>query len=90
MEKTDYVVDIATTYAARKMDADMKNVLEQVANCIVEYSWNAIYAQTDEEFDSLVSEMRGKAKGYGYDTIVEWYQEEAAIKNALQEPLRNN
>lgn len=89
MEKTDYIVDIATTYAARKIDDQaLKTACEQVATCLKEYSWKAIYAESDEEFDAIVSEMRGKAKGYGYDKCIEWYKEEAAIKNALQEPLR--
>lgn len=67
---------------------DLKIVWSQVTDCIVQYSWKAMYAKDDAEFDSLVAEMKQKTAEYGYDKCVEWSLNEAAIRNALEEPLR--
>lgn len=88
MENTDYVVDVLTTYSARTQDAELKTKWEQVATCIKEYSWRAIYAKDEAEFNKIVGEMRMKALSYGYNECIQYSKEEAAIKNALQEPLR--
>lgn len=89
MENTDYVVDIATTYAESKRSAELDVIWNQVKTCIVEYSWKAIYASTEEEFDSLVQEMRGRVRSYDpMEQCKQWCEEEAARKNSLQAPLR--
>ena len=44
--------------------------------------------ETEEEYNSIVNEMRGKAMSYGYNTLVNYCKEQAAIRNGLQEPLR--
>lgn len=89
MEQTDYTVDIATTYAESKRSAELEVIWNQVKTCIVEYSWKAIYASTEEEFDSLVQEMRGRVRSYDpMEQCKQWCEEEAARKNSLQAPLR--
>lgn len=67
---------------------DLKIVWSQVTDCIVQYSWKAMYAKDDAEFAALVAEMKQKTAEYGYDQCVEWSLNEAAIRNALEEPLR--
>lgn len=88
LEQENYVVDVVTTYSATEQDAVLDSKWSQVATCITDYSWRAIYASTEEEFQQIVSEMYGKAMSYGYRDCVEYSKNEAAIKNALQEPLR--
>ena len=88
LEKGNYSVDVPTTYAEREKTDALKTKWEQVATCLKDYSWRAIYAETEEEFQKIVNEMRGKAMSYGYNECVAWSREEAAIKNALQAPLR--
>lgn len=88
LEQEDYVVDVVTTYSATEQDAVLESKWNQVKTCITDYSWRAIYASSDEEFNQIVSEMYGKAMSYGYRDCVEYSKNEAAIKNALQEPLR--
>ena len=88
LEKGKYSVDVPTTYAEREKTDALKTKWEQVATCLKDYSWRAIYAETEEEFTKIVNEMRGKAMSYGYNECVAWSKEEAAIKNALQAPLR--
>lgn len=89
MENTNYNVSVATTYSESKRSTELDVIWEQVATCIKDYSWRAIYATSDEEFDSIVSEMRGRVKSYDtQDQCKNWGINEAAIKNALQEPIR--
>lgn len=89
METCKYVIDIPTTYSESTREAELDATWQQVITCIKDYSWQAIYADTEEKFDALVNEMRGKAMSYGYQRCVTWSQNEAAMRNALQEPLRN-
>lgn len=88
MDSCNYVVDVPTTYSAPEREAQLESTWVQVATCLKDYSWRAIYAETEEEFQSIVNEMRGRAKSYGYDACIQWSIEQAAIRNALQEPLR--
>jgi len=67
---------------------DMQSQWDQIAICLKDYSWRAIYAETVEEYDAIVNEMRGKAMSYGYNNMVKYCKEQAAVRNALQEPLR--
>ncbi|MBQ7944194.1 MAG: hypothetical protein IJ326_09065 [Lachnospiraceae bacterium] len=88
MNSGDYSVDVPTTFAMATLDADMQSQWDQIAICLKDYSWRAIYAETVEEYDAIVNEMRGKAMSYGYNNMVKYCKEQAAIKNGLQEPLR--
>ncbi|MBQ7954951.1 MAG: hypothetical protein IJ282_04320 [Lachnospiraceae bacterium] len=88
MENTNYVVDVQTSFSEGSKSDALKTKWEQVATCLKEYSWRAIYAKDEAEFKKIVAEMRGKAMSYGYNECIQWCKEEAARKNALQEPLR--
>ncbi|MCD7859745.1 MAG: hypothetical protein LUH51_06180 [Firmicutes bacterium] len=86
----NYTVDYPTTYSATEKSDELTLIWNEVTDCICTYSWQAIYASTDEEFNAIVSEMRGKAMQYGYQQCVAWCEQEVAIKDALQEPLRSS
>ncbi len=89
MESGNYVVDIATTFAEGSRSAELDVIWNQVKECLVQYSWKAIYAETPEEYDAIVKEMQGKVKMYDtQDQCKKWCLEEAARKNELQAPLR--
>ncbi len=88
MDTCNYSIDQPTPFVMETLDPQMQSVWDQVALCLVDYSWRAIYAETEEDFNAIVNEMRGKAKSYGYDTCIKFCQEQAAIKNELQAPLR--
>lgn len=88
MNTCNYAVDVTTSFSLATLDPEMQAKWDQVAICLKDYSWNAIYAETEADFEAIVSEMRGKAKSYGYDQCIEWCIEQAAIRNELQAPLR--
>ncbi len=88
-ESRDYVVAPATTFTLGAKEGEFKTIWESVKDVIVTYSWRAIYASSDAEFDEIVAEMIEQAKGYGYDQCVEWALEQAAIRHSLEEEVRN-
>lgn len=77
LAKTDYVLSPGTMYSASPMSDELTVVWNQVANCIKENSWKAIYAESDAEFDQIVADMIAQADEYGYDQCVEFQQGEA-------------
>ncbi len=88
MENTDYVVAPATTFVQASQDDDFKTTWNAVTDVITTYSWKAIYAETDAEYESTVQEMIRQADSYGYDECVEWSVEQANIRHEYEEAVR--
>lgn len=85
----DTVVTMApgTSYTAGTKSEELKAVWSQVSDALRTGSWNAIYAKSDSEFDSIVSEMIKTVNGYGYDQCLEWSQKEAQTRHALEQEV---
>lgn len=88
MEKHEYKVVPASTFSLDTKADEFKTVWESVTDVIVTYSWKAIYANSDAEFDSIVAEMIKQAEGYGYTQCVEWTLEQAATRFECEEAVR--
>lgn len=88
MKTKTCVVVPATDYEASEKSEGLQNAWEQVANCIVTESWNAIYAETDEEFEAIVDKMIAGAKACGYDRCIEWCKQEATRRFALEKAVK--
>lgn len=88
MEGTDYVVSPATTFAQASKTDDFKTTWSAVTDVIVTYSWRAIYANSDEEFDQIVAEMIEQAYAYDYESCVDWSLEQASARHELEEAIR--
>ncbi|MET3849058.1 MULTISPECIES: ABC transporter substrate-binding protein [unclassified Paenibacillus] len=52
--------------------SDIKLKHTQVGKVIKEYSWKMMFAKDQSEFDQLKQQMVQKAKGLGYDDVVNW------------------
>ena len=90
MDSVNYKVSLATSYSESDRSDDLKIIWEQVAKCIVSYSWQAIYAKDDAEFDKIVAEMTQKVKEYDPDgQCLAWCENEASIRNSLEDVVRN-
>lgn len=88
MKSTDYKIAPATTFVLASKDGEFKTTWSAVTDVITTYSWKALYATTDAEYERLVSEMIAQAKAYGYDECVTWSMEQAAIRHAAEEAVR--
>ena len=67
MEKTNYLVAPGTMFSHDPNPKDLTLQWSQVAECIKNGTWKAIYAKTDAEYESIVKEMVKQAKEYGYE-----------------------
>lgn len=83
-----YKLALGTMYSESRKSDELKVVWEQVTKAIVDYSWKAIYAKSDKEFDIIVEQMIKTADGYGYDKCVQWSEDEAATRKALEDAIK--
>lgn len=81
-------VSLGTTFAASAKSNELTTTWNQVKTAIVTYSWKAIYAKNDAEFDSIVKEMTDKANSYGYADCVKFQQNEAKTRKDLDDKAR--
>lgn len=89
LEKNDHMtVKVGTSFSDAPKDAELSTTWSQVQECIKNYSWNAIYAKSDAEYDKIVNEMITKAKSYGYDKCVEFQQGEAEKRKQLEDEAK--
>ncbi len=88
METLDYRMAPAIEYTEAEMDDDFELIWKQVTTCIVDYSWKAIYASSDGEFNYYVQQMINTAIAYGYEKCKKWSQDEAVKRHALEEAER--
>lgn len=83
-----YSLILGTTYTRSTKDDELQVVWNQVATCIKENSWKAIYAKDDAEYEAIVKDMQSKAKEYGYDQCVEYQQKEAELRKAAEDAVK--
>lgn len=60
-------------------------VWNQVTDCVKNNSWKAIYAKSDDEFNTIVADMIAQANEYGYDQCVEFQENEAKLRAAAED-----
>ncbi len=89
LDGRNYKVALATSYSESDKSDDLKIIWEQVADCLVNYSWQAIYAKDDAEYDKIVAEMTAKINEYDPEGLcLAWCENEAAIRCALEDEVR--
>ena len=90
MDKLKYRVAPATEYSESEQDDDFELIWKQVTTCIVDYSWKAIYAASEGEYNYYLQQMINTANAYGYDKCKQWSMDEAARRHALEEAVRGH
>ncbi len=61
---------VANSYVKTESSEDSKSARGLFAPVMKQYSWKCVYAESDEEFESLWNEMVSTCKSYGYDAVV--------------------
>lgn len=85
LEDNDHLaISVGTTYSGSSTDAELTTIWNQVTEAVKTYSWQAIYAESDEEFEEIVDEMRDQCYEYGYEKCIEFQQEEAEERARLE------
>lgn len=61
---------------------EIATLRSQVGSVVKEYSWQAVFASSQEEFDQLINTMVETAKGLGYDQVFAVDKANAEMKQA--------
>ena len=85
MASTNYMVTPGSMYSMTPKSDELTVIWNQVGDCIKTYSWKAMFASSDVEFDSIIDEMVAKAQSYGSDQCDEFMQNEAALRKTAED-----
>ena len=81
----NYNLSPGTMYSATAKSDELTMVWNQVTDCVKNNSWKAIYAKSDDEFNTIVADMIAQADEYGYDQCVEFQENEAKLRAAAED-----
>lgn len=88
LKQTDYLLAPGTMYAAGVRSDELQVIWNQVATCIKDNSWKAIYAASDDEFNQIVADMISQAEEYGYADCVAFQENEAKLRAAAEDAVK--
>ncbi len=84
-ESTDYVVFPATKgFSPEDKSSELTTIWKQVTECLTQYSWKCIYAQSEGEYEYLKNEMIKKCNAYGYQECLKFSKDTAALRYSCQ------
>ncbi len=64
-------VSAGTAYSIPLANADITTIREQCKSAIVGASWEMIFAESDEEFEEMLAEMKRTAYALGFEQVLE-------------------
>lgn len=86
LEKNDQLmVAPGASYIAPAEDTEITTLRGQCRAIIIEYSWKAVFASDEDEFNSLIKEMQDTVEGLGYDKVLAVDMQNAKDQNAARE-----
>ena len=81
LEKNDQLMTSpGISFASPSDDTEIATLRAQCKSVLVENSWKAVFADSEEECEQYIQEMISTAKGLGYDDIVAVDKENAQLK----------
>jgi len=88
IDRGKYSVSIGSAFAMDVLDARMQFMWDQVTMIITNRSWEAIYAQSDAEFERIVALMIQEAYDFGYEELREWNAHQGLRRRAAEDEAR--
>ncbi len=85
MASGKYRLNPGTSYSSPKRSDELELIWTQVYQALRQYSWRAIYAKNDGEYNYQVQQMIKICNDYGYDKVLKWSREQAATRYRLQQ-----
>ena len=89
MAAGNYVVSPGSPFVLATQSDELKTTWAQVTKCLVDNSWKAIYASSDEEYQQIVDDMISQCNEYGYKTCWDWSNEQAQLRKAAEDGVAN-
>jgi multiple sugar transport system substrate-binding protein/putative aldouronate transport system substrate-binding protein len=89
IDSRPHAVAVGTKFTEDKRSTELELQWQQVSQAICDYSWQAIYAENEVEYDKLVQEMKDITAGYGYEDVADFYRSQAVKRKAAEDAVRN-
>lgn len=80
-----YSISKPNTYTASAKSPRLGETWGKVTEIIRNGSWDAVFADSSEEFETVIAKMYRQAEEAGHAECVQWCEEEAARRKALEE-----
>lgn len=80
-----YSIARPNTYTAGVKSTELGEKWGKVTEMIRNGSWDAVFADTDEEFEHVLENMRRQAQDEGYADCIAWCEKEAQRRRNLEE-----
>lgn len=87
LDSRKHSVAVGTPWTQEPRSEELDVIWKQVTKCIKDYSWKAIYAKNNDEFNTIVAEMVKKANDYGYDKCCEFMLDQAAKRKKAEDAV---
>ena len=79
-----------TSWATPEYPTDITVIKEQCRQTVVDYSWRMVFADSEEEFNSLLKEMQDIANGLGFEEVYKVDEANCAARYELFKEARGN
>lgn len=79
------VISPGCTFIEAKETSEITTIRSQCKSIIVDYSWRMVFAEDEEEFNSLLKEMQDTVRSLGYEQVLEADIENAKAYHAARE-----
>ena len=66
------IVSPGTDYISPNESTELSTIRTQCANTVISYSWKMVYADSDEEFETLYAELLSRTEALGYSQIFQF------------------
>ncbi|MBO7387731.1 MAG: hypothetical protein J6U15_07990 [Lachnospiraceae bacterium] len=80
LSQTNFYVLAPDAYVLHELPEELTSSYTRLVNIINVGSWNAIYAESEEEFNEVITGMQTSALNAGYKEVVDWCRLEAYYK----------
>ncbi len=87
LDSRPHTVAVATPFSLDTRSDELDVTWQQVTTTIKDYSWKAIYAESEDEFNNIVNEMLQKANAYGYAECCDFMQDQAQKRKAAEDAV---
>ncbi len=82
-----YTLSPVTTYSPTAKSDELMVTWNQVSECVKNYSWRAMLASSDTEFESDIKEMISKAESYGLADCDQYQRNEAIRRKEAEDAV---
>lgn len=79
------IISPGCTFTEATETSEITTIRSQCKSIIVDYSWRMVFAEDEEEFNSLLKEMQDTVKSLGYEQVLEADIENAKAYHAARE-----